>query len=84
MMNRKRGLGRMNDNELVIIAAALLSSIDNWSGVDHTQSVDERRLELTYDAICEEGERRFGADEFGQMVAAEQKRISPPPPNYRF
>jgi len=85
-MSRKTryGLGRLNDVELVQIAAALQSSIDNWSGVDCTQSIDERRLELTYDALIMEGARRFGAGEFGEMVAAERKRTAHPRPDYRF
>jgi hypothetical protein len=72
-MNRKR-LERMTDNELAMVAAVLLATTDNWSENETDgQSLGERRLELAYDAVIVEGERRMGSDEFTTLLIS--KRI---------
>jgi hypothetical protein len=69
----------MNDAELALLAAALLITVPGWQGDENdNQTADERRLKLAYDAIFDEGARRFGSEEFAamrdQLMASMQER----------
>lgn len=65
---KRRGLDRLSNDELAIMASSLLACVDGWNpGDNDNQTADELRISRAYDSIFDEGERRLGSTEFANL-----------------